>query len=281
MDKSNDVREFEIDFRKIFLKMRPKLILVVITTILVGIIAGLGTHFFIEDQYSATIKMYVYSNSDRVTTNSTITQNEITASQELVNTYIYILESDTVLSAVAEDLGLDISTGKLRSMISAEQAQDTVAFEVTVTSTSAKWSAKIANSIAKIAPAEIVRVVKAGGVEIIDYAKEPKRPSAPNLKRNVLIGAVLGFVLSFGGFFAYELFDTTVSAASDLEKEFSYPILGNIPRLGVKEKNKSSYTSTDYGTKQNDKPPLGEPDFGLQPSETVIQNLKAMKGDEQ
>lgn len=279
MDKSNEVREFEIDFRKIFLKMRPKLIFVVIATIAVGIMAGAFTHFFIEEEYSAKIKMYVYSNSDRVTTNSTITQNEITASQELVNTYIYILESDTVLNAVAEDLGLDISASKLRSMISAEQAQDTVAFEVTVTSSSPKWSAKIANSIAKIAPAEIVRVVKAGGVEIIDYAKEPKSPSAPNLKKNVLIGAILGFILSFGGFFAYELFDTSVSSANDLEKEFSYPILGNIPKLGSKEKKKNYNYGGDID--EHDKSSDNAIDIDLQPSDTIINNLKAMKGDEQ
>ncbi len=279
MDKSNEVREFEIDFKKIFLKMRPKLILVVIATLLVGLMAGVVTHFFIEEEYSAKIKMYVYSNSDRVTTNSTITQNEITASQELVNTYIYILESDTVLNAVADDLGLDISAGSLRSMISAEQAQDTVAFEVTVTTTSAKWSAKIANSIAKIAPAEIVRVVKAGGVEIIDYAKEPKRPSSPNLQKNVLIGAILGFVLSFGGFFAYELFDTSVSSASDLEREFSYPILGDVPRLGVKEKKKSAVPELEID--EPAKSTLDPPNIGIQPSDTIINNLKAMKGDEQ
>jgi capsular polysaccharide biosynthesis protein len=274
MENNNETKELEIDLRKMFYKMKTKIVFILIATLIVGIASGLITHFCISPTYSSTVKMYVYSNSNRVTTDSTITSNELTASQDLVNTYIYILMSDTVLDAVIEDVGLDISSSALKSMISASQATNTVAFEVTVTTTSAKWSAQIANSIAKIAPDEIIRVVKAGGVEIIDYAKTPTRPSSPNMKKNVALGALIGFIVSFAIFFIKELFDSTITSAGDIEKEFDIPVLGTIPRLETVEKSSSPYSMSTPTTAS-----VEPPEPTLHPSSAVLENIQAMKGD--
>lgn len=277
--ENNSTRELEIDLKKIYHKMKPRLIIVAISTLLVAILAGAVTHFFFTPQYSSTVKMYVYSNSDRVTTNSTITSGEITASQDLVNTYIYILESDTVLNAVAKDLGLNISSSELRSIVSAKKANDALAFEVTVTCSSPKWSTDIANSIAKIAPSEIVRVVKAGGVEIIDYAKTPKSPSSPNIKKNIMIGALIGFLASFAICLIYVLFDTSITGIKDLEREFDFPVLGTIPRLDAVSKNENE----GYGQISNARATnidVVSDEATQQASDTILNNLKAMKGDD-
>ena len=246
MDQNNENKkdELEIDIGKIIYKMRDKFILIAVFTIMATIVMGLITQFAMEPKYSATVKMYVYSNTDRITSDSSISSQELDASQELINTYIYILKSDTVLEAVIEDLDLNITTTSLRKAISASQAEKTVAFEVTVTTKNPSLSAKIANSIAKVAPAEIVRVVKAGGVEIIDYAKEPKKPSSPNLKKNVALALFIAFVLSFASFFLYELFDTTITSERDISNDFEIPILGTVPNLdSVKSYGKKSQKS--------------------------------------
>lgn len=273
LTKQNE--ELEVDLRKVAYMMRTKIVFIIIITLLAGIITGLVTHFCVDPTYSSTVKMFVYSDSDRITTDSSISTAELTASQDLVNTYIYILKSNTVLEAVADDLNLNLTAGQLRGMISAEQATDTIAFEVTVRSKSPKWSAKIANSIAKIAPEEIVRVVKAGGVEIIDYAKTPTRPSSPNLKKNVAVGAVLGFLVSFAFFFITEMFDTTITDAKDVEKEFLIPILGTIPELDTV--SKYAYATDDK--QDDDKSATADTSIDIKPSSTVLKNLQSMKGD--
>ncbi len=270
--------ELEVDLRKVAYMMRNKIVFIVIFTLLVAIVTGLVTHFCIDPMYSATVKMYVYSDSDRITTDSSISTAELTASEDLVNTYIYILKSNTVLEAVAEDLNLNLTASQLRSMISAEQPTDTVAFEVRVENKSPKWAAKIANSIAKIAPEEIIRVVKAGGVEIIDYAKTPTKPSSPNLKKNIIIGALLGFIVSFAFFFISEMFDTTITDAKDVEREFLIPILGTIPELDTVDKY--PYQS-DERSSDTDAEPKKTIDgiLDIKPSSTVLKNLQNMKGD--
>lgn len=280
MDQITENKDIEIDLGKIFYKMRNKFIYIIIFTIVAAIVSGLITHFCVKPRYSATTKMYVYSNTDRISTDSTITSTELTASQDLVNTYIYILKSDTVLEAVIKDLDLNISPSALRGGISAQQADKTVAFEVTVTATGPKTAAKIANSIAKIAPKEIVRVVKAGGVEIIDYAKVPTKPSSPNLSLNITIAALAALFISFVAFFLYELFDTTITSERDIIGEFDIPILGTVPNLENNTEN-SKYPSKDskiVGTKTVNK--KNDTDFVLKPSDEILENIQNAKGDD-
>lgn len=280
MDQITENKDIEIDLGKIFYKMRNKFIYIIIFTIVAAILSGLITHFCVKPRYSATTKMYVYSNTDRISTDSTITSTELTASQDLVNTYIYILKSDTVLEAVIKDLDLNISPSALRSGISAQQADKTVAFEVTVTASGPKTAAKIANSIAKIAPKEIVRVVKAGGVEIIDYAKVPTKPSSPNLSLNITIAALAAMFISFVAFFLYELFDTTITSERDIIGEFDIPILGTVPNLENNTEN-SKYPTKDskiVGTKTVNK--KSDTNFVLKPSDEILENIQNAKGDD-
>ncbi|HBA93703.1 MAG TPA: hypothetical protein DCZ02_03720 [Ruminococcaceae bacterium] len=272
MEQSTDNREFEIDLGKILYKMRNKYIIIVLITVFAVLITGVVTKCAITPKYSATVKMYVYANTDRITTDSSISSQELEASQDLVNTYIYILESNTVLNAVMEDLQLeDMTLGQLKRSISASQADKTIAFEVTVTTDNAKRSAQIANSIAKIVPSEIVRVIKAGGVEIIDYAETPKAPSSPNLTKNVALAGIISFILSFAGFFLYELFDTTITSTRDIEGEFDIPVIGTVPNLGTSS-NDAPYNS-NYG--KSNKKSTAE----LKPSDQILENLQNMKGD--
>lgn len=279
MDQTTENKDIEIDLGKIFYKMRDKFIYIIIITIIAAIASGLITHFAIKPKYSATTTMYVYSNTDRISTDSTITSTELTASQDLVNTYIYILKSDTVLEAVIKDLNLNVSTNALKSAISASQADKTVAFEVTVTARSPKMAAKVANSIAKIAPKEIVRVVKAGGVEIIDYAKIPTKPSSPNLSLNVTVAALAGFFISFMAFFLYELFDTTITSERDLVGEFDIPVLGTVPNLtGNNEQSPYQKGPKIVGTKTVNK--KSDSEFVLKPSDEILENIQHAKGDD-
>lgn len=273
MEQSTENKELEIDLGKIFYKMRNKYIIIVLITIFAVLLTGIVTKLAITPKYSATVKMYVYSNADRITTDSSISSQELEASQDLVNTYIYILKSNTVLNAVMQDLQLeDMTISQLKRSISANQADKTVAFEVTVTTEDANRSVQIANSIAKIVPSEIVRVIKAGGVEIIDYAETPKAPSSPNLKKNVAIAGIAAFVLSFAAFFVYELFDTTITSTRDIEGEFDIPVIGTIPNLDINQSD-GSYSSS-YSSKKSDDT------IDLKPSAQILENIQSIKGDD-
>ena len=263
-----ETREIDIDLRKIVYMLRTKIVFILLITIFGGVAAGAFTHFFVEPTYTATVKFYVQNSSDTVSTSSTLDLNKLDAAEKLVNFCIYVIKTDAVLDKVAEDVQVN-SGSKLSNMITATAIEETMAFQVTVRSKDPALSAKIANSIAKIAPEEILRIVQGGGVSVIDYAKKPTSPSSPNLKKNILVGALAAFVLSFAAFFIYEVFDTTVTNAKDLERVFDIPVLGTVPRL------ESIETTTAADSTSAALLDIPEP----KPSSAVLENIQSMKGD--
>lgn len=242
-------KEIDIDLGKIFFMMKKRVIYIILATMVCAIVSGCITEFFITPKYTTSCSMLA-SNKANTSSITTPNPNDLTASQQLVKTYIFVLTSDSVLEEVIKTLDLDMSTGQLRGMISCAQHEETQGFRVYVTSNDPVLSANICNAIAEVAPDHVVDKIKTGTISIIDYAKVPSQPSSPNLKKNIVIGAAIGFLVSFVGFFGYELFDTTITSEKDIEREFDIPLLGSIPKLiPAMEKETSANASAEKTAK--------------------------------
>ncbi len=264
----NESREVEIDLRKIVYMMRNKVVYILLITVLAGVLAGVFTQLFITPTYTATIKFYAKNSMDTVSTASSITDNELIAGERLAELYVYIIKSDTVIDKVAKELQIN-SAKEIKDSISAGAVEGIQAFTVTVRHENPNTAEQIANAIARIAPDEIVRIVEGGGIKVIDYAKVPQKPSAPNLKRNILIGLLAGFVLSFASFFIYEIFDTSITEAKDLERDFDIPVLGTVPRLeGSKEGGYGSAHAAGNTASA-----------AIKPSDSLLKSIQDVKGD--
>ena len=164
-------------------------------------------------------------------TDSSITSSDLTTSQKLVSTYIVVLKSNSVLDKVSKDLDYKYSAQQIRKMLSAYSIDGTEAFEIKVTNRDPEVALTIANTIAYAAPAEIIRVVKAGAVEVIDYATLPHETSYPNIKLNTAIGVFAGLVVAVVIALLLAMADTTVRTEEDLTEVFEIPVLGVIPKL--------------------------------------------------
>lgn len=194
--------------------------------------AGIGfsiSYFWIQPTYMSRMSMYVNNNKERTSTDLNI--NDINASQELVSTYIEILKSNTVLGKVIEDQHLKYSNNALRAMILASSVNGTEILQVEVRAKDPIEAANIANALAKVAPAEIIRVVKAGDVQLIDEAIPQSEPISPNISLNTLMGGLLGLILSILIFLVLELLDNHVKSLEDLRSHYQIPVLGDIPDI--------------------------------------------------
>ncbi|MBQ9228578.1 MAG: hypothetical protein IJ168_07055 [Eubacterium sp.] len=261
-----ETREIDIDIRKILYMMRTKIIYILLITLSAGALTGIYTHFFIPPTYTAKCSFCVTSNPAR-TNESAISANELSATTSLVKTYMVAFKTNTVLDQVAEDVGVS----SVKGYVSTTQDGDTAVFYVTVSCNDPQLASEIANSICKIAPSEVPKRVKAGSVTVLDTAVMPTAPSAPNTKKNILTGLLVGFVLSFALFFAIELFDTSITNARDLEREFDLPVLGTVPLLEAVEKAPRE-ESDDLAPPE---PPITAP----RPSASLLENIQqSMKG---
>lgn len=218
----------ELDLRQVFYIIRSRFLAIFLVTIAGGLIAFAITYFLVTPMYTASVSMYVTNNENR--SDTSITNGDLTASQGLVDTYIVVLESDTLLSNTAKELPYNYTTDELRNMISAEAINDTEAFRVKVQNADPKEAQQIANTIAKTAPDEIKRVVKAGAVEVIDYAKLPDKADWP-VTRNTAIGLLCGFMLAIIYAVLKAMLDTTIRSSEDLTERYELPVLGTIPMI--------------------------------------------------
>ena len=218
----------EINPEQFFGIVRKNLVWIFSIGILAAILMGVVSFLFIEPEYSSTAKLYVNTAKDQTTY---ITQADLTVAKSLVDTYIVIIESDSALEQVAEMAGVDYTPKQIRKILKAASLDGTEAFSVTVTDPDPEVALNIANAIVEVAPKEIVRVVEAGSVKIIDAPKMAEEPNDTGLSRNVIIGFFAGAVISFISFFLAETLDVTIYDEEDLEGQFRYPIIGVIPAI--------------------------------------------------
>ncbi|MGL4344877.1 MAG: YveK family protein [Cellulosilyticaceae bacterium] len=221
----------EITLQEIFMILWQKLWVIALCVVIGGGASFGFTKFMIDPQYTSKVTMFVSSNGNSNNASMVADLNAINTSQKLVNTYVEILKSETVLREVVEKSGLNYTTQDIRNMMSASSVNGTEIFEVKIVSGSAEDSALIANTIAKVAPEEIIRVVKAGSVELIDEAVPASAPSSPNTLLNTIIGIMLGGVLAVLGVLVAAMVDTRIKSEEDLEKNYEIPVLGVIPDI--------------------------------------------------
>lgn len=223
-----------MDLKNILSLFKQKFIIIVLVVSLFVAASAVITITCITPSYSAKATMIV--NKSNMVNNSSdyvyseYTYNDILLIQRLVDTYSIIITSDSVLNKVAENLDLNMTADQLREHLTVSGVGDTEIIQITVTDTIPKRASDIANEITRVCPDEIIRMVKAGSVELIDYAVLPQKPSSPNIVNNILIAGVLGFVLICFIIIALEYLNKTIKSPKDVEDLIGLPILGQLPK---------------------------------------------------
>lgn len=225
-----------IDVIKLFLRNWWKIAL---TAILGALIALLVTVYAMTPIYTSRGSLYVNNN------NTTISQNvnlsDLATAQQLAYTYVELLSSDTFMSQVLSYSQLPYTAAQLKSMVSMSPLNETEIIEIKAISYYPEHSQAIVDSVLKNAQDEIMRVIQAGSITVVDQATLPLSPSSPSVKRNVAIGFMLGALLTMFILFVVDVFDTRIKSEKDLRKVREFPLLGVIPQIQVKnvEENKN------------------------------------------
>lgn len=196
---------------------------------------GAYTYFLVAPEYTAKATFYV-TNTDKESTS--ISFQDINASKSLVDTYITIIKSNSTLSQVVESLPeYNLTEQKILDIMNISAVNETEIFEVAITCTDPVEARDIVDSIVDIAPKEIVRVIRAGAVSIVDSVELPTTSSWP-LVKHVVWGFAGGAILVMVIIFLVYAVDTKVHDRNILEDSFELPVLGVIPDLDIVVKGK-------------------------------------------
>jgi capsular exopolysaccharide synthesis family protein len=74
-----------------------------------------------------------------------------------------------------------------------------------------------------------ISALQTGNAEVVQPAAVPTSPSAPNTKRNAVIGGFIGLLLGLGLAFLAERFDRRIRDCSELEEVYGVGVLGAVP----------------------------------------------------
>lgn len=224
MGKTHDDDEVEIELRELFYALK-KHILIVLAALLVGaVIAGAATKIFITPVYSATSTMLVLT---KETTLSSLADLQI--GSQLTKDYNILITSRTVLQDVVDELNLEMSYKELKECITVDNPTDTRILSITATNTDPEMAKKIADTLAKTSADFIGDKMEVTPPKIIEEGEVPTVQTSPSTKKNVMIGALAGLVLSAGIIILLTLMDDTIKSEDDIEKYLGLTTLASIP----------------------------------------------------
>ena len=198
--------------------------------------------FLITPKYKSRVSFYVYNSADGASRSGTINNSDLQAAENLATTYSKILGSNSVLDAVLKDLGKELT-----KMTDVAVVADTQLLEVVITSPDANFACKVANSFAKVAPIEIVRITKVGGVEIVDNPEVAAEKSSPRTVFDTAVGFMVGAIIAAVVIIIKMLSDTTIYLPEDIDNLVGATILGQIPEISVPEGKYSYWTLVEGG----------------------------------
>lgn len=237
MGKAYDNDEVEIDLRELFFALK-KHILVILAALLAGaVIAGVYTKAFITPMYSATSTMLVLTKETTLTSLA-----DLQLGSQLTSDYSMLITSRTVLEDVVDELNLDMDYKALKSSISINNPTDTRILEITVTNSDPKMCKTIVDKLSTTASKFIGEQMEVTEPKIIEEGEMPTAKISPNTKKNIMIGALAGFVLSAGVVVLLTLMDDTIKTEEDIERYLGLSTLASVPDrrdyIGGKRKKK-------------------------------------------
>lgn len=154
---------------------------------------------------------------------------DLTMGTQLTQDYMVIVKTRPVLEQVIADLKLDMDYKELEKKITVENPSDTRIMQITITDKDAALAQSITQDLAEVTAKTVAEKMDVKSPTIIEKAYKADKPDSPSLKKNVLIGAVLGFILMTAAIVIQYLMNDTILKEEDIEKYLGINTLAQLP----------------------------------------------------
>ena len=216
-----------IDLTEILSAVRQHLLELIFVTLVAALVGFTASKFLMNPKYDSSALMIVNTRQD---VNANVTSDQINSATKLVSTYSIIIKSDTVLQQVIDNLGLNLTYAQLNKRVTVAAVDDTQVMKITVQSDSPEWARQVCEQIITVAPNVIKEAVEAGSVKVISNPSLATEPVSPNIMKNTMLAAAVGFVLVIGIIVLQVLLDNKINTEEDVTKYLDMTVLGVIPQ---------------------------------------------------
>lgn len=209
---------------ELFQLLKKHLKLVIALPVVCAIVMGIASFAMMDNTYTATTSMYILAKTD----GGQMSYNDLSASQMLSNDIATLLDSDSVKSGAAKDLGLsDLDDYKIA--VSSETT--TRVITLSVTGTDAKETAKVARAMANSVSTVAQNVGAAQSINVVDEAKTPESPSGPKRLLYVAVAFLAGIFIAVAYVVLADMLNTRIRGAEEAEELLGIPVVGRIPAM--------------------------------------------------
>lgn len=242
MEKTHDDDDIEIDLRELFFALKKRVLIIFAVMVIGAVGAGAYTEMLVTPVYSATATMLVLT---KETTLSSLADLQI--GSQLTQDYSMLITSRSVLEDVIDHLGLNMDYRTLKSSISINNPEDTRILQITVTNSDPQMTKKIVDDLASTGAAFIGDQMEVVPPKVIEQGEVPTVQTSPSLKKNVMMGALAGLVLSAGVIVLMTIMDDSIKSEDDIEKYLGISTLSSIPD---RKDYISGKTKSEFGKKR-------------------------------
>lgn len=194
------MREFDLlDAMEI---LGRKWVAILAATLGAGLLAFCVCTFALAPRYEASVNMIVNARSQQT---GYMTSDDLTASENLVDTYAVILRGNRVLNRVIGDLELPITYEELLEKVTVEAVNGTQVMKLAVRDQDPEQALRILEGWALVAPEILRDAVDAGSCKTVSDAAVDPEPVFPETGKITLIAAFLGLVVSMAAVLVREL----------------------------------------------------------------------------
>lgn len=211
---------------ELFQLLKKHLQLVITLPVVCAIAMGIVSFAVMDNTYTATTTMYVHANN--TDDNGQMNYNDLSASQMLSNDIATLLDSDSVKSGAAKELGLtDLDDYK----VSVSSETTTRVITLSVTGTDAKETAEVAKAMASSVSTVAQNVGAAQSINVIDEAKTPEAPSGPKRTLYIAVAFLAGIFIAVAYVVLADMLNTRIRGAEEAEELLGIPVVGRIPAM--------------------------------------------------
>lgn len=238
-----DRGEVEIDLLEILQVLKKRILIIILTALIFAAGSGIYSFFIADPVYQATSRLYILTQSTSITSLA-----DIQMGSSLATDYLELIKSRPVVEKVIRNLGLDEDYESMLDKLTVENPADTRILNINVQDTDAATATEIANEFSKVAKKQISEIMKTDEPSVVEVAHTPDKPVKPEKAKNVIIGFLLGAILSALVVIVNYMMNDSIKSTEEIERYLGLNTLASVPFDG-KKKEKPHKTKKKKGRK--------------------------------
>lgn len=222
--EKNTNEEIEIDLIDIFYLIRSRLWIIILSAVILASASGLASSFLLTPMYTSTAKLYILTKSTSITSLA-----DIQMGTQLTQDYMVLIKSRPVVTQVIDNLELEMTYEGLAGIIKINNPSNTRILEIQAEYPNPLVAKQIVDEFSKVSCSQIAKIMATEQPSIVEEGYASPFPSSPNVKKNAVIGGLIGAFVAAAVIIVLHLMDDTLKSQEDIEKYLGLSTLGLIP----------------------------------------------------